>query len=95
MTNSAYYFGHREKARKIASELGPVIEFPNMVAAGKRALRNEPFRLTICIGPNLPALCGISGLISIRKVSGSAEALTEYGALTKYGASFAALASRG
>jgi hypothetical protein len=49
-----------------------VIEFPNVVAAGKRALKNEPPELTMCIGRNMPALCGMSGLLSIRDLSNSA-----------------------
>src|SRR5690606_19588156 len=73
------------KARKIASDVGPVIELPKVVAAGKRALRKDPSGLTMRIGRRMPALCGTSGLISIRKVSSNAEAVAEYGALTKPG----------
>src|SRR5215211_2997562 len=71
------------KARKMASEVGPVSELPNVVAAGKRALRKEPSGLMIFNGRNNPALCGMSELISIRKVSSSADAVAEKGALTK------------
>src|SRR5574338_934818 len=74
-----------ENARKIASDVGPVIELPKVVAAGKRALRNEPSGFTIRIGRRMPALCGTSGLISIRKVSSRADAVAECGALTKPG----------
>src|SRR3990172_4801843 len=74
-----------EKARNIASEVGPVIELPKVVAAGKRAFRNEPSGFTMRIGRRIPALCGMSGLISIRNVSSRAEAVADWGALTKPG----------
>src|SRR6516162_500898 len=75
----------RAKARRIASEVGPVSELPKVVAAGKRAFKNEPSGFTTFSGRSNPALCGTSALISIRKVSSSAEAVDEYGALTKPG----------
>ena len=62
-----------------------MIELPNVVAAGKPAFRNEPSGLTMRIARNRPALCGMSGLISIRNVSISADAVAAYGALTNPG----------
>ena len=69
----------------IASDVGPVMELPKVVAAGKAALRNEPSGLTMRMGRCSPALWGMSGSISIRKVSIVADAVAAKGALTKPG----------